>query len=243
MRQNAHHVFFRLADREAANGEAVEVDVFQTGQGFLAQGFVHAALNNPEQGVGIFQAVVLIARTACPAQRQAHRFGGGFVIGRVGRAFVKDHDDVAVQILLDLHGDFRSQEQLGAIDGRCKLDAFFGDLAQIAQRKHLKAAGISKNWFVPVHELVQTTELFNHFHAWAKPEVEGITQADLRAGGGQCLRRHGFDGAIGAHRHKGRGIDLAMRQSESAAAGCAVGGDQIKIHEVCSVRVNSMASP
>ena len=113
--EDAHHVLFRLADRQAADGHAVEADVVQSGQRLVAQVFVHASLDDAEQRVGIFQLVVFVARTLRPAHAHAHRLGRFLVRCRIGGAFVEDHDDVGIQHFLDLHRDFRRQEQLGAI--------------------------------------------------------------------------------------------------------------------------------
>ena len=90
---------------------------------------------------------------------------------------------------------------------------------------------------------MKATELLDHFHARAQPQVEGVAQANLGAGVSQCLGRHGFNRAIGAYGHKGRGVYLAVGQGQSAAAGGAIGGDQIKFHRACSILDNSMASP
>ena len=94
VRQNARHVFLRLTHRQAANGEAVKVDRREASQRFVAQVFVHAALNDAKQGIGVAQTVVLVARTLGPAQRTAHRFGRFVVSGGEGRAFVENHYDV-----------------------------------------------------------------------------------------------------------------------------------------------------
>ena len=59
---------------------------------------------------------------------------------RQGRAFIQHHLDVRTQQALDLHGAFRRQKFLMAVNMRLKSDALFGDLAQAGQRHHLEAA-------------------------------------------------------------------------------------------------------
>ncbi len=111
MRQHAHHVFFRFADRQAADRDAVETDFLQTRQRFITQMFEHAALHDAEQGIRIFAAVEFIARALRPAQRHAHRFrrlffGRGAAVDFIGCAFVELHHDVGIQRALDLHRNF-----------------------------------------------------------------------------------------------------------------------------------------
>ena len=50
MFDDAYHVFFGLAHRQSANGVTVEANILKTSQRNIAQIFVHAALNNTEQG-------------------------------------------------------------------------------------------------------------------------------------------------------------------------------------------------
>jgi hypothetical protein len=58
--QDAHHVFLRLADRQAADRQAGEIDLFQSGQRFVAQVLEHAALDDAEQRVRVFAAVEFV---------------------------------------------------------------------------------------------------------------------------------------------------------------------------------------
>lgn len=230
MGKNARHVFLGLADREAADGHAVETDVAQAGHRFVAEIFMHAALDDAEQGVAVFQLVVFVTRAPGPAHAHPHRLGGFFVAGRVGRAFVEDHDDVGIQHLLDLHRDFRRQEELGAIVRRRELDAFLGDLAHGAQRENLEAARVGEDGLLPVHEIVQAVMGLDHLQPRPQPQVEGVAKADLGADFGQRSGCHGLDRAVGADRHENRCLDDAVGQGQGAAAGGAVGLEKFKLH-------------
>ena len=222
--QDALHVFFWLTDRQAANGQAREVDVFQAGERLVAQVLVHAALDDAEQRVRVLARVKFVHRALGPAQRHAHRFrrffgGGRTAVDLVRRAFVELHHDVRVQRALDLHRDFGRQEQLRAVDRRRELDALFRDLAHRAERKHLEAARVGQDRTVPAHELVQAAELVHHVHARAQPQVEGVAQDDLRADVTQFDRVHRLDRAVRAHWHEDRGFDGAVVELQAAAAG------------------------
>src|SRR5690606_37922019 len=106
--------------------------------------------------------------TGRPAQRKLHGaarlgFGGG-----IRRAFVEDHHYIRTQIPLHLHGGFRVEEHLAAVNGRLKRHTFFGDLAQFAEAKHLKTTGIREYGTGPLHKVVQVTVGFDHLSTWAQ---------------------------------------------------------------------------
>uniref|UniRef100_A0A0N4ZLY8 TonB_dep_Rec domain-containing protein n=1 Tax=Parastrongyloides trichosuri TaxID=131310 RepID=A0A0N4ZLY8_PARTI len=228
VRQNAHHVFFGLAYGQAANGVALKADFGQASQGFVAQVFVHAALHNAKQGVGIGQLLEFLTRTAGPAQGHAHGSGrfimrGGAVVNQVGRAFVEHHGNVGVQGILDLHGHFRGQEQALAGDGGGKFHPFFGNLAHAFQAEHLKTARIRQDGLVPLHEVVQALVLVHDLRARTQPQVEGVAQDDLRANLVQFVRHHGLDAAIRAYRHEDGGLHHTVVQGDLATASGAIG--------------------
>ncbi len=249
MRQDAHHVFLGLAYRQPADRVAVKADVLQSGQGFVAQRLVHAALHDAKERVRVAQAVEFVARAAGPAQRHAHRAGrlfdgGGAAVDFIGRALVEHHDDVGVERTLDAHRFFRREEQARAVDGRGELDAFLGDLAHALQAEHLEAARIGQDGLVPLHEAMQAAMLFHDFGARAQPQVESVAQHDLRADFLELVRHHRLDAAVGAHRHEDGGLDHAVVQRDAAAAGAAVGGEQFEVESGHWAGVSmNMASP
>ena len=221
--QHAHHVFLRLADGQAADGDAGEIDLFQLGQRFVAQHFEHAALHDAEQRIRVLAAVELVLRALRPAQGHAHGLGrfldGGRAAGDfVRRAFVELHDDVGIQDALHLHRHFRREEQFIAVDGRIEMHALFRDLAHGAQRKHLEAARIRQNRLVPAHETMQAAEFLHDGVAWTQPQVESVAQNDLRVDLIEFQRRHGFHGAVSAHWHEDRRLHDAMVEFQGAAA-------------------------
>ena len=242
--QHAHHVFLRLADRQAADGitakalaARIGVNGLQPSQRFVTQVLEHAALHDAEQRVRVAFSRELVARALCPAQAHAHRGGGfglsgGAIPDLVRRAFVELHDDVRIQSALDLHGDLGRQEQLVAVDGRGECHAFLGDLAQIAQRKHLKTAGIRQDGFIPAIEAVQALVRIHHFQPRAQPQVEGVAEDDLGADVLQFRRRHRLDRAIRAHRHEDGRFHHAVVQGHAAASGEAIGGEEFVLEHV-----------
>ena len=68
------HDVLRLADRQPADGVAVEADIDQLARALLAQADVVAALHDAEQGVALARPALEGAlRALAPAQRQFHR--------------------------------------------------------------------------------------------------------------------------------------------------------------------------
>jgi hypothetical protein len=136
--QDPQHVFLGFADGQSADRKAVEADVGETAQRFIAQRLIHAALDDAEQRIALpacfAEARVLVAAALRPAQREAHR-RRGLVLGRgapvdfVRRALVEDHRDVRVQHALDPHRLLGRQEEAVAVDGGGEAHAIFGDLA------------------------------------------------------------------------------------------------------------------
>ena len=144
--------------------------------------------------------------------------------------------------MLNPHRFFRGQEQSIAVDRRSELDALLGNLAQLTQRKHLETAGVGQYRAIPAHEPVQATMRSHHIQPRPQPQVKGIAQYHLRADIDQFLRRHGLHRAIGADRHEGGCLHLAMSQLQSAAAGSTIISKQIEFHGFTCL-CKSMASP
>ena len=63
-----------------------------------------------------------------------------------------------------------------------------------------------------------------------QPQVEGVAEHDLRADLAQLRGRHRLHRAVGADRHEGRRLDLAVGERERAAARGAVGGVEREFH-------------
>ena len=164
-----------------------------------------------------------IARALRPAHRQAHGFFD-LGLGRgQRRAFVETHDDIRAQQLLDFHAAFRRQHMLAAINMAGKAHALFGQLAQRGKAHDLKPAAVRQDRALPVHELVQAAQPGDAFGAGAQHQVIGIAQQDVGARGAHAFGHHGLHRSGRAHRHEGRGADLAARGGNHAGPGLALG--------------------
>ncbi len=159
---------------------------------------------------------------------------------RIRGAFIKDHDDVRTQIMLDLHGFFRGEENLLAVDRVTEVDAFFFDLADIAQAEYLESAGIGQDRAVPVHEIVQITMFAHDVLPRAQPQVEGVSQQDLRAGVFYFFRCHAFDCAVGTHGHKRRRFYYTTIEDQATTTGTTFCFFQFKFHVFPFCQRNSL---
>ena len=148
--------------------------------------------------------------------------------GRIRRALVKDHGDVAVERGLDLHRHLGGKHQPIAVERTCEPDALLADLAERAERPDLKAAGVGEDGAVPAHKAMQTAETLNHLGAGAQPQMEGVAEQDVRTAGRDLAWREPLDRAVGTHRHKGRGLHDAVFKSDATAPRRAVGCQKFK---------------
>lgn len=128
------HFFFGLADRDAANGVAVEVEIDEFAGRAFAEVGIDAALDDSEVLLGagaaagfIFLNPILAAFG--PASGEAGGVLGVFSFAGVGWAFVEEHGDVGAEDALNFHAFLGAEHHAGAIEVALELDAFFGDLA------------------------------------------------------------------------------------------------------------------
>jgi len=115
------------------------------------------------------------------------------------------------------------------------MNAFFGDLANVTEAEDLETAGVGEDWAFPLHKIVQIAVQLHHFLARAQPQVESVTEDNLRARGFNFFRRHPFYGAVGAHRHEGWRFYYATIEHQTAAARATISGIKFKFHFHSSV--------
>lgn len=126
------HIFRRFAYRQAADGVGLAAETRDGFRGGSPQIGVGAALHDGEERLKIaveaFLPVEVIAAAPQPAVGHLHRVFGVAIVARVGRAFVKGHDDIAADGSLDIDRLFRREKVAGAVDVRLKGNAFLFDL-------------------------------------------------------------------------------------------------------------------
>lgn len=131
------------------------------------------ALNNPEEKLSVAVRACLFFvfsnTSRCPFVCSFHGAFGVIHICIIWGAFVKCHDDIGTEFVLDADGFFWCESMCTAIEMRSEGNAvviYIYERAVIvcfkivfffflfAKRKYLKTATIGKDWFVPVHEFV-----------------------------------------------------------------------------------------
>lgn len=95
------------------------------------------------------------------------------------RTFIKSHDDIRIQISLDLHRALRPDERRSAVQVVLKMYALFGDLPQPGQREHLETPAVGKYWPPPPHEFVQPALPGDQLLPGTDVEMIGISKYDL----------------------------------------------------------------
>ncbi len=239
VRHDPAHFALGLPYREPSDRVAVESDAREPREGFVAQGFEHSTLDDAEQGVGV--PLVRALGTLGPAQAKAHRFPGVALARRIGSALVEHHGDVRAQHPLDAHRLLGGEQEAIAIHRRGEANAFFRDLAKIAEAEHLVPPRVGQYRSRPADEAVQTAVRRDHLQPGAQPQVKGVAEDDAGAVLDEFRRAHGLHRAVGADRHEHRSLHVSVPQLQSPGARGAVGGMHCEFHP--GILSTSIASP
>ena len=135
--EHVAHRAVALADRQAADRDAVEADLLDLLGGALAEIAPESTLNDAEQRL-VWPRMCSL-RPALPARGAPYRRLRVAAIGAERQALVEHHRDVAAEILLDLHRALGREESALPVDLVGERDAFFGHFF-LVEREDLKAA-------------------------------------------------------------------------------------------------------
>src|SRR5690242_19002339 len=111
-----------------------------------------------------------------PADGQFHGFARTGAVGGMLGALVAGHDDGGAQCDLRRRSALGRKEMERAVEWRAELDAFFAELAHLAQAPDLEAAGVGEDGAIPAHEPVQPPKRADGFGTW--PQIEVIVVAE-----------------------------------------------------------------
>ena len=89
---------------------------------------------------------------------------------------------------------------------------------------------------------MQAAHLGDQFVAGTQGEVIGVAEDHARAGRFELVRRQPLDGGLGADGHEDGRFDDAVRRVQPAAAGGAVGGQDVKADGHAKGAVTSRSS-
>src|SRR5688572_2701884 len=110
-----------------------------------------------------------------------------------------------------------------AVDMALKHHAFLAHLIDLREAEHLEATAVGEDRLAPIHELVQTAQLFDHIRTWAQKEMIRVRQHDLRAGAADFFGCECFYGGLRADRHECGCVERAVREREFAGPRWAFG--------------------
>jgi hypothetical protein len=136
---------------------------------------------------------------------------------------VEGHRDVRTQLPLDLHGTLRRERTAGSIDVALEFHAVLGDAAKSLEREHLKATRVGEHRPVPGCEPVQATHLLDHRFSRPEVQVVGVAEDYLGPGAAYVVGTETPHDSMGAYRHEGGGLHLAVGKGERAGASQAIG--------------------
>eukprot|EP00187_Rhodella_violacea_P007535 CAMPEP_0174907946 /NCGR_PEP_ID=MMETSP0167-20121228/62741_1 /TAXON_ID=38298 /ORGANISM="Rhodella maculata, Strain CCMP736" /LENGTH=424 /DNA_ID=CAMNT_0016151543 /DNA_START=353 /DNA_END=1624 /DNA_ORIENTATION=+ len=204
------HVLF-LATGEAADGVTGEVAADEFADAVFAELDVEAALDDAEEVLGGFAGVGGVAAVD-PAEGAVHGGLDAGAGGGGGNDVVEGHDDVGADLVLDLDGFFRGEEDFGAVDDGLEADAFLGHLGEINQGHHLEAARVGEHGAVPLHEVVNAAELLQHVAARPQREVVRVREADLGVRVAELRGVQPLHGRLGADGHEDGGDRGVVRE-------------------------------
>src|SRR6476661_6051680 len=124
--EHIEHGALPFAHRQTADRVAVETDCSQFVYGAFAQTGIDAALDDAETGT---RSPERSLRALRPAHRKRERrFDLGFR-RRERWALIEHHLDIRAQQALDLHGAFRREEVLRAVNVRTEANRLLRDFA------------------------------------------------------------------------------------------------------------------
>ncbi len=237
------HLFFRLADRDSADGIAVEIEVDELAGGKLTEVRIDGALHNAEMKLATVSRGGLVGfdpvlAALSPAGCESGGVFRVFALAGIGGAFVKKHRDVGSESGLNFHAFLWAEHHAGAIEVALELDTFLADFADFREGPDLEAAGICEHGAIPGGEGVESAKLLDDLGAGPEPEVVGVPEDDLSIHHDEIVWVEGFDGSLRANGHEDGGLDHAVRSGEAASPGL---GARISMKEFEHGRARELA--
>src|SRR5208283_5129580 len=123
----------------------------------------------------------VVEGAASPGHSEPQAFLSAGAFGGIFSALVEGHGNVSAKGDLHIHGVLWGEEVTAAIQMRAEANAFVGDLAELAEREDLKAAGIGEQGARPTDETVQSAHAADGLVAGAEIKMVGVAENDLRA--------------------------------------------------------------
>ena len=137
--QRCDYLRLGFADGKSADRDPGRIHFRNERRRPFAQVCENASLDDPEER--LIRAFFRFQAAFQPAVRPVHRGDVIVVVERRG-AFVKRHDNIRTEILLDRDRFFRGEAMGRTVEMRPEGDPLFVDFPQLVQREDLKPAGV-----------------------------------------------------------------------------------------------------
>ena len=226
-RRRLDHRLRPLADREAADGVAVEPDIDERGRGIAAQTREYGPLDDAEQPIA---GAALERRPGArrPAHRTLHGGRRPRLVDRERGTFVERHRHGGVERALRLDARFRGQAKGAPVDMRTEGQPFLVETTQFGERHRLEAPGVGEDRAGPGHEPVEAAEPGDALRAGPQHQVVGVRQHHVGAGRRHRRGRRRLDRRRGSHGHEGGCLHRPVSGFQAARARGAVGRDDLE---------------
>src|SRR5215216_5372255 len=217
--EHSVHFLLGLSHREAADGNARRIERSDEFGGSSSKARLNAALYNPKES--LVAASLGFDTNFCPAMSPFHGELAIFMVVGVG-TFIKSHDDVRAEVLLNSNRTLRREAMRRAVDVTLEGHAFIVYLAGLRKREDLEAARIGKHGIRPAHEPMQATQPSHHVVARTQVEVISIGKHKRSAQFLDLGGREGLDRCLRADGRENRRDKVAMKCGEDTRASAVV---------------------
>src|SRR5579872_3017127 len=100
-----------------------------------------------------------------PASGSFHRLFD-VILGRgVRNTFIKSHDDIRPDFVLESRRRFGRHFPGTAVQMGVKFNTFFGYFSKVRQAEDLEPAAIGQDWFIPMHKGMESPSLLDQIRS------------------------------------------------------------------------------
>ena len=212
----------RFADREAADGNAVERQLAQKRGALFPEVTVTGTLYDAEKRLR--RISTRRQRAFGPAVGELHSRLGLIVRSGGRNALIEHHHDIAPDHLLHFDAGFRREQVRVAVHITLEARPFFLHGSGTGKGENLKPTGVSQHRPIPVHEAMDTAEFLENFRAGAEQQMIGVGEQHAGARRFQGIDRLALDCGLGTDRHEDGCLDLTVQGGEFRRPGLGAAG-------------------
>ena len=154
----------------------------------------------------------------------------GDALRRGGRnTLVEHHHDVTPDGLLRLDAQLGAEKNGLSVQITLENGPLLAHRTRMRERKNLEPSGVGEHRPLPAHKTMDPAGPPENLCARAQEQMVGVGQEHLRPGVLEALSELGFNGGLGAHRHKERGLYLVMQGAKGRGPRPGMGGTSVEM--------------